>query len=703
MRARSPYIIQRRLARIRLFICMILATFSTLSSSAGLLSPKNSQLAALEIREHHVKVTIEDGYAVTSIDQTFHNPHDTTLEAIYAFPVPEKAAVGEFTYWIDGKPVTGEVLEKQEARQVYEQEKAQGRETAITEQDSYKTFDSSIYPVLPRQDVRIRLVYLQPVHVDHGIGRFVYPLEDGGVDEARNAFWQYNDRVEQAFSFELDLKSSYPVDAVRLPKHPQAIAQAVSNQEWNVKLANSQAIGSNNSAEQSGLESTAELSTSINPKTTTSMVHHLNQDIVVYWRHKTGLPGSIDMITHKSPGKDRGTFMMTITPGDDLADIKDGRDWVFVLDLSGSMKGKYQSLIDGVQKGLTKLSASDRFRVVLFNNNARELTPGYVPASPAAVAKYTEKLMQSKPAGSTNLYAGLKEGITGLDSDRPSAIILVTDGVANVGTTEKKAFLTLLEKYDVRLFTFIMGNSANRPLLNSMTNISNGFATNISNSDDIEGKLMLALEKLKHEAYRNIKIDIDGIKTADVTPNRIGSLYRGEQLIIFGHYWGHGQADVEITGKVTGDKKRYQSRFNFPQISERNPEIERLWAFATIEDIQNKMDYFGEDADSKQAIVGLAKEYSLVTDYTSMVVVREEVFQQYQIDRSNAQRVGNEQAARQSRATSPVQDNRQDTNQPAFTTERAYPKSSSGGGSGALGIWSLLLLLPLLMIRKKRA
>ena len=198
------------------------------ANAAGLMTPASGQLAELEIRQHDVNVVIEDGYAITHVDQVFYNPHNSELEAIYSFPVPDKASVGEFTYWIDGKPITGEVVEKNRAREIYEQEKSQGRETALTEKDEYKTFDSSVYPVRPQQEVKIRLVYIQPVHVDSGIGRYVYPLEEGGVDEEKLAFWTYNKAVTQSFSFNLSLRSSYPVDDLRLPQHPQALAQAIT-------------------------------------------------------------------------------------------------------------------------------------------------------------------------------------------------------------------------------------------------------------------------------------------------------------------------------------------------------------------------------------------------------------------------------------------------------------------------------------------
>jgi Ca-activated chloride channel family protein len=650
------------------------------------MTPAHGALPELKIKQHHVDVVIEDGYAITTVDQTFFNPNPQALEAIYSFPVPAKASVGEFTYWIDGKPVTGEVLEKEKARDVYEQEKAQGRETALTEQDAYRSFDSHVYPVQPQDDVRIRLVYIQPVHVDLGIGRYVYPLEEGGVDEEKLAFWTYNDTVDEAFSFNLEMRSSYPIDNFRLPQHPQAVINSASSQLWEVALANS---ASPADAEEAGSAASP------------AQPFKLNQDIVVYWRHQQGLPGSVDMVTYKPEGSDRGTFMMTVTPGDDLAKIQSGRDWIFVLDYSGSMQGKYQSLVEGVRQGLGKLNPNDRFRIVLFNNHARETTSGYIPVNDQNVETHMQRLESIRPGGGTNLYAGLELAYDRLDADRPSAVLLVTDGVANVGVTEKKDFLKLLEKHDVRLFSFVMGNSANRPLLEGMTTVSNGFYMNISNGDDIAGRLIQTADKLSHEAYRDIDLDIDGIRVKDVTPARIGSLYRGQQLIVFGHYWGDGKGEVEISGKVSDTEVTYTSALHFPEQSELYPELERLWAYATIEDLQNRMDYLGHDSDSEQAIVDLAVAYGLVTDYTSMLVVRDEVFDQLGIDRKNADRVANERQARQQRASTAVRDHRQDSQQAAFSTPRAYPGSGSNG-AGSLGPLSLLLLLPLLWAHKKR-
>ena len=384
--------------------------------------------------------------------------------------------------------------------------------------------------------------------------------------------------------------------------------------------------------------------------------------------------------------------MLVVTPGDDLQPIVEGKDWVFVLDVSGSMQGKYATLVDGVQRALGQMAATDRFRIVLFNESSRELTPGWVSANPEAVVQYSQALLSIQPDNGTNLYAGLDRGLKSLDADRTSAVVLVTDGVANVGETRQRRFIEMIRQQDVRLFTFVLGNSANRPLLEALARASNGFAVNISNSDDIVGQLLAATSKVTHEALHGVEIEIDGIKTADLTPDHVGSLYRGQQLVVFGHYWDEGMADVRLTGRISGEDVMYETRFAFPAAATENPEVERLWAYSSIREAQELISDFGDDADLKQAIVDLAVEYGLVTDYTAMVVVREEIFDAHGIERGNRDRLAVEEAARQQRAQRTAVSRRADSQQPMYSSNRP---SHGGSGGGALDPWTVLLLLPL--------
>ncbi|MDD1781813.1 VIT and VWA domain-containing protein [Enterovibrio sp. ZSDZ35] len=673
-----------------MMLALLTSMFMPRAQASGLLKPVNSTYQDLTIQTHHVDVVIEDGYATTSIEQVFYNPNDDVLEAHYSFPVPQKAVVGEFIYWIDGTPVIAEAVKKKEARKIYEDQKAKGNATAITEKDDFKTFEMRVFPVQPKQTVKVRLVYLQDALLDHGIGRYVYPMEEGGVDEEKNSFWTRNDAVEQAFSFNVTLRSAYPVDGVRLPAHPNAVITETPDGEhiqWQALLSNQQGAVVEEGEANAGQ--------------TVTPVARLDQDVVFYWRLQDGLPGRLDLVAYRDPNiSSKGTVKLTFTPGDDLVPVTQGRDWVFILDKSGSMSGKYSTLVEGVRQGLEKLPQQDRFRVVMFDNSTYDLTNGFKPANKENVSQVLAAIENVQPDNGTNLYEGMQAALKKLDQDRPTGVVLVTDGVANVGVTAKRKFLEMMEKHDVRLFTFIMGNSANTPLLIPMTKVSNGVATSVSNSDDIIGHLMNISSKLTHQAYRNVSVDIDGVKIKDLTPEEIGSLYRGEQLVMFGHYFKAGKGKVTLSMDVEGETRRYTTEVMLPETATRNPELERMWALSAIKDLEATMDYFEEkDRDTESAIEDIALEYGLLTDYTSLLVVEEDVFAQLGLDRNNKTRVETEQQARAQRKTANVSPSRADTQQPMFS-QPAPTHSGGGSGGGSIGYVMIMMLGALALGRK---
>ena len=687
-----------------------LALFSISPSFAsGLLSSKNGSETQIQIQSHKVDVTIEDGYAITSIEQEFFNTTTQDIEAIYEFPVPDNGTVAEFTVWIDEQPVIGEVVEKEKAKQLYEQEKAAGREAGLTEKKNFYRFETSVSPVRSQQTTRTRLVYLQPADIEGGVGRYVYPLEEGGTDQAKQEFWNTNTEVKGVFKFDLNLRSGYPVDAVRVPRQPQANVSTIDKHQWQINIDQ---IGQANTPVNTVSSSSDEDTTRTRVFSDLSSLEadavqrlnsssFLNEDIVVYWRLAPNLPGSIDLVAHREPGERRGTFMLTVSPGVDLAPITEGRDWIFLLDKSGSMQGKYASLLDAASQSLQKLNTNDRFKIILFNKSAQDLMSDWTVVSQQNIQSAIAMLNQTRSDGGTNLYAGLQSAINKLDQDRTSAIILITDGVANVGRTQREDFLKLMQSHDVRLFTAVMGNGSNRPLLTEMSKVSKGFATSVSNSDDIMGVLMGATEKVTHEALHDVKLKIKGIKTADLTPSTPATLYKGEQLVIFGHYYGDNEAEVTLKAKISGQETEFKTRFYFPESSTTNPEVERLWAYEYIQQLKQQSDYIGTDLnDHRSAIVDVATEYGLVTDFTSMIVMRDEQFQQNGIDRSNKKRRDLETASASKRKTVTLKTNRADGNTPAFQNNRA--SYSGGGGSGSFNPTSVLILLPLLISLVRR-
>ncbi len=666
--------------------------------AAGLLTPAGTQ-TPLEIRTQSVNVRIQDGFAMTTVEQVFahpsiHQPEEpsqasqtshgeqgsldskTAYDAHYQFPVPEKASVSQFTYWIDGQPIHGEVVEKEKAKEIYQQEKQAGRKVAVTEQESFLHFDIKVAQIPAGQDARIKLVYYQPIEIDHGVGRYVYPLEEGGTDSEQSAFWTRKSEVQQQFSFHLELLSGHPVDAVRVPNVPQALIQQFTSQHWQVSL-----------------------DSQVNTAAPQQPAFKLNEDIVFYWRLPEGTPGSLNVVAYKpepTSGHKMGTVMMTLTPADDLKPIVEGTDWTLVLDISGSMKGKFQTLVEGVSQGLSKFKPQDRVRIILFNNGVQPLSRGYVQATPENLIELANKLSNITPSGGTNLMAGIRMGLDDMDEDRTSAIWLVTDGVANVGETNQRAFLKLLKDHDIRLFTFIMGNGANKPLLQALSKASNGFALAVSNADDILGKLEMAASKVSYEALHDVKVKFKGLKVRDVQPSTIGSLYRGQQLQIFGHYWKGGEGELVVTGKRSGQDIEYRLPITLPEADIRYPELERLWAFAEIQTQLDDQRTYGDSDDRRDAVVDLAKTYGLVTPYTSMLVLEQSQFQRYGIEQKNAVRIEQEVNAQTKRKDQGIQNHQQASSHSALSGSR----SSLGSGGSADWKWLVLLAMGLYSRRK---
>ncbi len=687
---------------LKLVVSTALLVGAKVGLAAGLMSPVNGG-AELELTEQQVEVVIQNGFTVTEVTQVFSNPHARDLEALYRFPVPHRASVGEFTYWIDEQPVHAEVFKKQEARDRYAKEVSNGRESALVEKEEYKHFDMRVSPVRANESVKVRLVYLQEASIDHGMGRYAYPLEEAELDANTESFWTRNESVQAKFSFRLHLRSAYPVDAIRVP-YGQASVQQLDSGEWQVSIASvaghgaqmGQNLSDTDLAQREALETAANgndtLTYEQSPGRSTNVnnqaAFQLNKDLIVYWRLAENLPGAMDLVTYKEAGAADGTFMLTLTPGIDLAPITEGRDWIFVLDSSGSMAGDYATLVAGVEQSLAALNANDRYAVVTFSNSTRMMTNRFEQATANNVSDTVRKLKQHGTGGGTDLYKGLEKGLRLIDRDRTTSILLVTDGVANVGTTEAKSFLELLNKVDLRVFTAVMGNSANKPLLSAITHHTSGFAMNVSTVDDVNGLMLQMLSKATHEALHDVSIRIDGVAVSELSPHEFSRVYRGEQLNVLGKYSGSGLAQVTLKAKVSGEKKTYQAKAAFPPEDTAHPELERLWAYSTIEALKAVQDLVGESEDSQNQITDIALDAGIVTDYTSLLVLRDDVFESTGIARNNATRVERERMAREVRAQQAIQPTRQDTQQPMFNA----PRHSTSNGGGSLG-WFLLALL----------
>ncbi len=643
--------------------------------AAGILTPVGSRHQPIQIRDHHVNVVINNGFAMTEVQQTFYNQNTEDLEAMYSFPLPKSASLSEVTIYVGEREIHGEVLEKLKAQQIYEDEKSKGNETGLAEKNEFYTFEFKVHPVPANAETRIRFLYYQPLKIDTGIGRYLYPLEEGGTDEAGMSFWTTHAKVENTFSMNLELKSAYPIKDVRVPGFEAAATiNKLADDHYKIEMQLSDMS--------------------------------LTRDVIFYYRLQEGLPGRVEVIPFRDNENEDGTFMMVITPGVDLKPLTNGADYCFVLDISGSMKAKMATLKRGVMQALEKLKPEDRFRFVTFESQARELNRDWLPANPDGLIKAKQLLEPLNARGSTNLYAGLDLGLKRLDDDRAVNIVLVTDAVTNTGIVDPIDFHKLLQKVDVRIYGFLLGNSANWPLMQTITETSGGFYDSISNVDDIMGKLMLAGSKINYEALLDARVKISGVKVTDLTDDIFKKVYRGQQLVLFGKYNQGGKARLTLEASLTGEDKTYTSEFVFPDIDTENPELERLWALATIEKIE-AMERIGKmvPTESENAIRDLGLHYQIVTDYTSMVVLSDTAFADRGIERHNQTRIAREQQARVQRSQQSAKNYRVDRKKPAF--KHKVPDLGGGGGAidpltGVLGILITTAGAVRLALRRKK-
>ncbi len=105
-------------------LVLLVGMVPAVSQAAGILTPIGSGHQPIRIRDHHVNVVINNGFAMTEVRQTFFNANSQDLEALYSFPLPKSASLSEVTIYVGEREIHGEVLEKQKARQIYTDEKS---------------------------------------------------------------------------------------------------------------------------------------------------------------------------------------------------------------------------------------------------------------------------------------------------------------------------------------------------------------------------------------------------------------------------------------------------------------------------------------------------------------------------------------------------------------------------------------------------
>ncbi|MBC7772480.1 MAG: hypothetical protein H7210_08310, partial [Pyrinomonadaceae bacterium] len=136
---------------------------------------RGDSLGPCILKHTDVEVNVAGFLNRVNIKQVYLNPHSDKIEAVYTFPLSERAAVDRMTMTIGSRVIEGQVKERAEAKRIYEQAKAQGRVASLLEQERPNIFTQSIANIEPAAEVVIEISYVEVLEQRDGQYSITFP------------------------------------------------------------------------------------------------------------------------------------------------------------------------------------------------------------------------------------------------------------------------------------------------------------------------------------------------------------------------------------------------------------------------------------------------------------------------------------------------------------------------------------------------
>lgn len=541
---------------------------------------------AFEIKYHRVTVEIEDGVAVTKVDQAFLNLTGRRIEADYVFPVPKGAVLQDFAMWVGNQRVTGQVLTAGEAREIYENIVRSQRDPALLEYIGNNAFKARVFPIEPGEEKRIQISYSEVLKGDGGLYEYVYPLNTE----------KFSARPLGEVTITGSIESTTPIKTVYSPSHN---------------------IGINRKEDKRATFGYEEKN--VRPEI----------DFVLYFAVRAGEVGA-SVLAFDEDDADDGFFIATVAPqvSADTSKVI-AKNFIFVLDKSGSMMDddKIGQAKEALRFVVRNLNEGDRFNVIAYSDEIWECFPGGMKSYSASTRDEALEFVRKFDAtGGTDINGSLLralEMLKGESRERPSYIVFLTDGLPTVGETGEDRILGNVRganKSNVRIFNFGVGYDVNTRLLDKLAEDNHGFSEYVRPGESMEVKISNFYSKISSPVLTDVKIRFNGVRVTELYPKTMPDLFKGSQVVLAGRFNGAGAgATVEITGSVDGKPRTYSFPANFAGKSSHNF-VPRIWAGRKIAYLTDEAKTGGFKQELIDEIVRLSKRYGIITEYTSFLI-----------------------------------------------------------------------------------
>lgn len=622
--------------------------------SEGTLQTPDGRVLPLEWTK--VKGIVRGPLAHVEVRQSFRNPTEETLEATYLFPLPHQGSVFRMEFRIDDRVVKAVVKEKEEARRVYEKARSEGRAATLLEQERPNLFTLSVANIAPGATIEVLMEYQEPVAYDFGEWRFAFPM----VASER----YYSGRPEKQGTTEVS-----DGGRIRPPRPRSTKRQSPVSLEFELLAEDGQAAPSSPSHAVKVETRGDRFWVSLDPAEEVA-----NRDFILIWPCQNR--GLLPRVWYERALDKPGTFALTIPapvahraqettsvggyscgncgapmgskeavseiPGLGHAWQCDycgvyqrvqpeekpisGKDVVFLVDLSASV-GRLTAATETVSACLSKLSPSDRFRLLAFHHELLELSSEWLPCDESSKVRALEFLQGRKVKGGTELEVALRAAGSETQNGRARVAVLITDGsVGNEGRLLRELPQWLK---DTRLYVMGVGNAPNRYLIDKLAHFGRG-AFEVSQGG--EAHLLERFAQRVAQAapiLSNVTVEVESAQGQgmDIYPRGGRELFSGQILRLTGRFIGEGPATLRVRGtKADGTPFLQEVGLTLPEYSQEAPGIERGWARERIEELQDQLIRHPERlSEVRLETLGLALKHHLMSPYTALVADDQEV------------------------------------------------------------------------------
>jgi Ca-activated chloride channel family protein len=582
--------------------------------SLQVVDPTGKPKAACPLKHTDVKAQVSGFLSRVTINQEFENPFKEKIEAVYTFPLPQNAAVDDMTMVVGDRTVRGKILRREEAQAVYEAAKNNGQTASLLNQERPNIFTQSVANILPGEQIKITISYVETLKYEDGSYEFVFPMVVGSRYVPGTPAGAQGD----GFSPDTD---RVPDGSRITPQPAPAGMRAGHDVSLQVSLDAGVPIdGLSSKTHEVNIERPDDHRAQVTLKDLATIP---NKDFVLRY-DVAGAKISDAVLTHSTG---TGGFFTLILQPPERVTVEDvtPKELVFVLDTSGSMSGfPIEKAKETMKLALDNLYPYDTFNLITFSGDEHILFPEPVPATKENLAKAQAFLETRQGSGGTEMMKAIKASMDPSDKqDHVRVVCFMTDGyVGNdleiIGEVQKHP--------NARVFAFGIGGSVNRFLLDNMAKYGRGEVEYVALNDDGSAAARRFYERVRSPLLTDISLDWNGLAVSDVYPKNVPDLFSAKPVIVTGRYSGNGRGTIRLKGKMSGRDfvREIPIDFSSPQTHD---VLATLWARTRIADLMSQ-DFNGAQRgamkeDVKQSIVQLGLDYRLMTQFTSFVAVEE--------------------------------------------------------------------------------